>query len=318
MAHEKGDTEHEDPLTIYGIDRLDEEKLRAAEKKAREAFKHAKIFTKEKVAAEKRVNALAVAAKRAHRVRTSKLGKGDPAKLWSTPIKDRHVDYLGAIIQIGMGVPSDAINAIASGAKPGPGMVEGEMRKSILGALVALKEAHASDVSTKGLKAPIKAGKEVDAALAKACGLPGKELEQVYTAMVKRIAKYGPAMRALAWSYRAQLWLKDVANIEKVHALSGAIVSVFVPIGTAVGAAIGGHSAITLAVARVLSLKAEAMIRKVLPEARAEAGAPAGGTERGGRPGAEAGPGGGHTMLWVLGGLGLLGVGTALFLQDDA
>ncbi len=311
-----------DPLKVHGIDRLDEAKLRKAEADARAKAKKAKILTPERARLDKLVHELHQAAERAHRVRTSKLGKGDPAKLWSTPNKDRPVDYLGAVLQVGMGVPSDAINAIAAGAKAGPGMVEGEQRKSILGGLVALHECGAK-VDIKGLKAPIIGNAQVNAALAKAAGMPGKSLEQVYGAMVKRIAHYGPGMRALAWSLREQLWLRDVANIEKVHAISGAVVSLFVPIGTAVGAAIGGHSAITLAVSKVLSLKAEAAIKAALPKARAELGAPRGAGAKDELAPAEAGAGGaggsgGQAVLWILG-LGVLGLGGAyLYHQHEA
>lgn len=299
-----------DPLTIHGIDRLDEAKLRKAEADARARAKKAKILTPERKRLDDLVHELHQAAERAHRVKTSKLGKGDPAKLWTTPNKDRHTDYLGAIVQVGMGVPSDAINAIAAGAKAGPGMLEAEERKTILGALVAL-HACGAKIDTKGLKAPIVGNAHVNEALAKAAGMPGKPIEHVYQAMVKRIAKYGPAMRALAWSYREQLWLRDVANVEKVHAATGAIASLFVPIGTAVGAAIGGHSAITLAVSRVLSLKADAVIKQSLPKAKAEFGTPRG---AGGELATEADAGavGGRGWIpWAVG-FGLLGLGGAV------
>ena len=310
MAKETGD-----PLKIHGIDRLDEDALRKALAAAKAKQAKTKILTKDRAAADQRVTELHQAADRAHRVRTSKLGKGDPAKLWTTPNKDRHTDYLGAIVQVGMGVPSDAINAIASGAKAGPGMLEGEQRKAILGGLVALHAAGA-DVDIKGLKAPIVGSKAVNEALARAAGMPGKTLEQVYDGMVKRIARYGSAMRALAWSYREQLWLKDVAGIEKVHAASGAVVALFVPIGTAVGAAIGGHSAITLAVARVLSLKAEATIKASLPGAKAELGAPRGAGAKDEPVGAGAGEAGPGPVLWILG-LGVLGLGGAYFYHQS-
>lgn len=301
-----------DPLTIHGIDRLDESALRAAEAKARAVVRKTPVLTPARKEAEQLVHELHQAAVRAHRVRSSKLGKGDPAKLWSTPNKERHADYLGAIIQIGMGVPSDAINAIATGARVGPGMIDAEQRKSILGGLLALHSAGAS-VDVQGLKAPLVGSKHVNDALASAAGMPGKSLSQVYDAMVKRIAKYGPAMRALAWSYREQLWLKDVAGVEKVHAISGAVSALFVPIGTAVGAAIGGHSAITLAVARVLGLKAAAVIKQSIPKATEELAAKGTHAAIATEPPAPARtPGMSHALLWVLGiGLGAMGARAA-------
>lgn len=204
----------------------------------------------------------------------AKAATGNPAKLWSTNPKSRPISWVG-IATILLGVPSDAILTIADGARPGPGFLEGEMRKSILGGLVAMEQAGVEGIHTKGLKAPLvgngKADDPANAALAKAAGMPRKDLAHVYAAVVKRVAHFGPAMRALAWSHRVELWLVDVAGIEKVHAISGAVVALFVPIGTAVGAAIGGHSAITMSIAKKIGAAADHTIKHALPKAKAEA-----------------------------------------------
>lgn len=315
-AHEAATTDA-DPLKLYGIDRLDEDKLRAAAKTALAKMWKTPVFTKERVALEKRTNALAAAADRAKGVKHSKVGKGDPAKLWVTPNKDRPVDVLAAAVQIGMGVPSDAINAIAGGAKAGPGMVDAEMRKSILGGLVALQAAGVPGVHTKGLKAPLVGSDAVNAELAKAAGKGGASLKDAYAAMVKRVAAYGSAMCTLAWSYRVQLWLKDVAGIEKVHAASGAIVALFVPIGTAVGAAIGGHSAITLAVAHMLGLKADLAIKKALPAAKAAVTKRQGGGAGASSAEAAAAAASSGNLLWWALGLGGLALGGAYAYRES-
>ncbi|MDP2310928.1 MAG: hypothetical protein Q8P18_33220 [Pseudomonadota bacterium] len=301
-----------DPLKLGGISRLDEKALRAAGDKAKKAMWKANLGSPERVKLEKRATAYYKAANQAHAVKSSKLGSKDPAKLWNTPNKARLVDFLGAVVNVAMGVPSDAINAISAGAKVGAPMLEAEYRKSILGGLLALKTSGAATVDIKGLSAPIIGNDKINAALAKAAGTPGKDLEQTYNAIVKRIASYGPGMCAAAWSYRQQLWLKDVAGIEAVHATTGAVVALFVPLGSAIGAAIGGHSAITLAVSQMLGLKADVAIKRALPKAKAEAAAKA-------SPGASGGVGVGAsrpgTALATLSGLPLfakIGIGVGI------
>lgn len=303
-----------DATKLYGIDRLDEGALRAAAKAAKARMWKTKILTPERVRHEKRANTLFAAADTAKRAAAANLGK-DPPKLWSSDPKHRLVNFAGFFSSL-TGVPSDAILAIAGGAQPGPAMLEGEYRKSILGGLLALQSAGVAGVQTKGLKAPIVGSREGNAALAKAAGMAGKPLADVYGAVKTRVAKYGPGMAALAWSYRAQLWIADVKGIEGVHAMSGAVVSLFVPIGTIVGAAIGGHSAITMALAKSLALKAEAAMRKALPIAKAEVAKQTGAassahhTRTDGAAGAAASSGGASLLLPIAAAAALLlGVG---------
>ena len=248
---------------LYGISRLDEAKLTAAAKEAKKQLAKTKILTPQRKEIEKKANELTAAAKLAAKVMRSKIGKLKGDQLWSIPPKKRMVNFAGFFANF-LGTPSDAILAIAGGAQPGPPLLDGEMRKTILGSLMALHETGKSDVDPKGLNAPIVGNKKIDAALAAAVGAKGKSLQQAYDLTVKKIDKYGPEMKNLAWSYRQQMWLKDVAGIEAVHAMAGAIVAMIAPIGTIVGAGIGAHSAITMALAQSLALQAEASIERSL------------------------------------------------------
>lgn len=248
---------------LYGISRLDEPKLTAAAKEAKKQVAKTKIFTPARAAIEKKAVELTKAAKLAGSVSRAKIGKLKGDQLWAVPPMKRMVNFAGFFANF-LGTPSDAILAIAGGAQPGPPLLEGEMRKTILGALMALHETGKSDFDPKGLNAPIIGSKTINAKLAEAAGAKGKSLEQAYDLIVKKIDKSGAAMKNLAWSYRQQMWLKDVAGIEAVHALSGAIVGMFVPIGTIVGAGIGAHSAITMALAQGLALQAESNIQQSL------------------------------------------------------
>ena len=248
---------------LYGISRLDATKLAAAAKEAKKQVAKTKVLTPARKEIEKKAHELTVAAKLAEKVEHSKIGKLKGDQLWAVPPKKRMVNFAGFFANF-LGTPSDAILAIAAGAQPGPPMLEGEMRKTILGSLMALHETGKSDFDPKGLNAPLVGNKTINDKLAEAAGAKGKPLQEAYDLMVKKIDKLGPAMKNLAWSYRQQMWLKDVAGIEAVHALSGAIVAMIAPIGTIVGAGIGAHSAITMALAQSLALKAESSIQQSL------------------------------------------------------
>jgi hypothetical protein len=248
---------------LYGISRLDASKLKAAATATKKQVAKTKILTPERKALEKKAHELTVASHLAEKVERSRIGKLKGDELWAVPPKKRMVNFAGFFANF-LGTPSDAILAIAAGAQPGPPMMEGEMRKTILGGLMALHESGKSDFDPKGLNAPLVGNKTINAKLAEAAGAKGKSLQEAYDLMVKKIDKAGPEMKSLAWGYRQQLWLKDVAGIEAVHSMAGAITAMFVPIGTIVGAAIGGHSAITMALAQSLAVKAEAAVQQSL------------------------------------------------------
>lgn len=260
-----------DPLRLHGIHRLDDDKLRAAGRAAKKRMWKTPILTKKRRDYEKLANEYFRAANQAKRVNRSKLGRNVPEKMWSLPVKKRKVNFAGFFSST-LGIPSDAILAIAAGAKVGPGLLEGEWRKSILGGLLALETVGLIAAgTTKSLKAPTIGSAKINEALAKAAGHSGKKIKDVYAIVVKRIAKYGPGMRTLAWSFRMILWIKDIAGIEAVHATAAGVVQLFPGVGTVVGMGIAAHSAITLALASSLSLKAEAAIEKATPIAQREA-----------------------------------------------
>lgn len=262
-----------DKLMLEGVSRLDEAKLRAKAKALQKQMWKTTILTKERRDLEKRVNALKKAAREAKKIATSKILKGDPVSLWRSPPKSRKINWAGTISQITTGVPSDALLAVAGGARPGPGVQDAEYRKSILGGLLAMRAAGAIKLpDAESLKAPLVGSKKINEALAKAAGMPGKSLEQVFSAVQKKVAAYGPGMSGLAWSIRAQLYLRDIKGIEAVHAAAAAVTAA-IPLGVTqvVGAAVAAHSAITMALASAMTTKLELDYKKALPKAKAEA-----------------------------------------------
>jgi len=241
--------------TLYGINRLDEKKLRAAAKVERDKAHKEKVLSPARKEHAKKAHELEKAANQAKRA--AHLGRGTPADLWDSDPKTRKIGGWGIVGNL-LGPPSDAILDIAGGARPGPGLMAPEMRKSILAGLAALHSTGFSDVDVSKLKAPLAGGKKNDEALAKAVG--ASSLEGAYKKIKQMVAKQGSDMKKLAWAYRMQFWMKDVQIIEAVHATTGAVTACFVPIGTIVGAAIGAHSAITMAIAASLGTKSNQMI----------------------------------------------------------
>ena len=260
--------------TIGGISRLDEAKLRAKAKHYQRLQWKTPIFTAKRVRYEKLANVYFKAANQARKVKKSPIFRhGTPEQLWVKPNRRRLVDFYGVLIGAS-GIQSDAINAIAAGAKAGPVFLHGEYRKSILGALMALHQAGDPKVTRAKLdrlRAPfVDVSLEATRALIAAIGKRGGKLEDAYHHAVKRIARYGPKMRALAWSNRELLWLKDVAGFETVAGLAGTVLFFFPPIGTTVSAAIAAHSMIALAITSVLSMKAQMVAKKSIGGAKRE------------------------------------------------
>lgn len=241
--------------TLYGINRLNEAGLRAAAEKEQSLAKKEKLLSPERKAHAKKAHELMKAAQQAKNA--AKIARGNPAKLWDSDPKKRPIGGWGIVGTL-LGPPSDAILDIAGGARPGPGLIRTEMRRSILAGLMALKTTGHSKVNVKKLKAPLVGSKQSDAALAKAVG--SSSLEAAYEKVKKMVGKYGPDMKKLAWGFRIQLWMKEVKIIETVHAAAGAVAGVFLPIGTIVGAGIAAHSAITMAIAAALGTKSNQMI----------------------------------------------------------
>ena len=229
------------------------------------------------------MNALAspnLGAKTARRRdRGERAAKLDPGKgaaaLWSTPPEKRKVDVSGIFS------PEDTIIAMGRGMAPGTG-TRLDQRATIRGGvevLRALGVAPYRDVDVKQLKSQVSQDIVADTNLVRAAygrrplgRVDGKKKQKGPSLKqaadhVRKVVERHHAERA-AWGARSLYVYANLKGFFVARSVAAAALQVFPGIGTIVGAAIGGHGAISAAVSKKLSEESARDLQAGLASAR--------------------------------------------------
>jgi hypothetical protein len=264
-------------LGDYGADKADPcAKAKATRKKYLDLMWKTPLFTKKRVAYEKKANA---ALRTLNACKKRNKGKGTagktvanlkPWQLWRMDPASRPINVLGFFTGT-MAGGEDEVIVVASGARTSFKNRASDDRATIKAGveiLSALGVEPYTSVNVKALRVAIVQGDKVDKALIQAAG-GGGSLKGAANKIRKAVTKYGKGAETAAWGARGLYLLGLLEGFAVVRGTASAIAAAAGPIGLAISAAMSGHGAISASVAQAQVAKFQGYVKSGLRDARA-------------------------------------------------